>query len=75
MTESDAGFHGSFKPRWGPMDSLVCAKTDMEDAILGVNQTWKERFSLFSEERDISVLTYNKSGEVCSMALFSSIED
>ncbi|KAJ5138824.1 uncharacterized protein N7515_003672 [Penicillium bovifimosum] len=68
MTESDAEFHDSFKPRWGPMDSLVCAKTNMESAILDVNQTWKESFSIVSEERDISVLTYNnKSGEVKDM--------
>lgn len=69
MSESDAAFHDSFKPRWGPMDSLVCAKNDMEDTILGVNQTWKERFSVFSEERDIAVMTYNQSGEVCLIAL------
>ncbi|KAJ5567240.1 hypothetical protein N7535_006546 [Penicillium sp. DV-2018c] len=67
MTEHDAEFHNSFKPRWGPMDSLICAKTDMENAILDVKQTWKESFSIFSEERNISVLTYNKSGEVKDM--------
>ncbi|CAI7637015.1 unnamed protein product [Penicillium discolor] len=67
MSESDAAFHDSFKPRWGPMDSLVCAKNDMEDTILGVNQTWKESFSVFSEERDIAVMTYNQSGEVKEM--------
>ena len=65
MSESDAAFHDSFKPRWGPMDSLICAKSDMEDTILGVNQTWKEGFSIFSEERDIAVMAYNQSGEVC----------
>lgn len=69
MSESDAAFHDSFKPRWGPMDSLICAKNDMGDTILGVNQTWKEIFSVFSEERDISVMTYNQSGEVCSVPL------
>ncbi|KAJ5521898.1 hypothetical protein N7527_006013 [Penicillium freii] len=67
MSESDAAFHDSFKPRWGPMDSLVCAKNDMEDTILGVNQTWKESFSVFSEDRDIAVMTYNPSGEVKEM--------
>lgn len=65
MSESDAAFHDSFKPRWGPMDSLVCAKSDMEDTILGVNQTWKESFSILSEERDIAVMAYNQPGEVC----------
>lgn len=68
MSESDADFHDSFKPRWGPMDSLVCAKTDM-DTILGVNKTWKESFSVFSEERDVAVMTYNKSAEVCFIIL------
>ncbi|KAJ5264411.1 hypothetical protein N7505_008332 [Penicillium chrysogenum] len=67
MSESDAAFHDSFKPRWGPMDSLVCAKNDMEDTILGVNQTWKETFSIFSEERDIAVMAYNQSGEAKEM--------
>ncbi|KGO78408.1 Peptidase S59, nucleoporin [Penicillium italicum] len=67
MSESDAAFHDSFKPRWGPMDSLVCAKNDVEDTLLGVNQTWKESFSVFSEERDIAVMTYNRSGEVKEM--------
>ncbi|KAJ5779339.1 hypothetical protein N7457_007059 [Penicillium paradoxum] len=67
MTESDAAFHGSFKPRWGPMDSLVCAKTDMKDIILGVSHAWKESFSLSSEERDVAVMTYNKSAEVKEM--------
>ncbi|KAJ5393750.1 uncharacterized protein N7487_011391 [Penicillium crustosum] len=67
MSESDAAFHDSFKPRWGPMDSLICAKNDMGDTILGVNQTWKEIFSVFSEERDISVMTYNQSGEAKEM--------
>ncbi|OQE43734.1 hypothetical protein PENCOP_c003G08236 [Penicillium coprophilum] len=66
MSESDAAFHDSFKPRWGPMESLICAKNDM-DTILGVNQTWKESFSIFSEERDIAVMTYNQSGEAREM--------
>jgi len=64
MTESDAAFHDSFKPRWGPMDSLVCARNDMQETISEVHQTWKENFTVFSEERDIAVMTYNKSGEV-----------
>ncbi|KAI2676332.1 hypothetical protein DTO013E5_4580 [Penicillium roqueforti] len=67
MSESDAAFHDSFKPRWGPMDSLICVKNDMGDTILGVNQTWKESFSIFSEDRDIAVMTYNQSSEVREM--------
>ncbi|CAI7569738.1 unnamed protein product [Penicillium glandicola] len=67
MSESDAAFHDSFKPRWGPMDSLICEKNDMEETILGVNKTWKESFSIFSEERDISVMTYNRSSEAKEM--------
>jgi nuclear pore complex protein Nup98-Nup96 len=64
MTESDAAFHDSFKPRWGPMDSIICAPNDMQETISEVQQTWKESFTVFSEERDIAVMTYNKSSEV-----------
>lgn len=69
MTETDAAFYDSFKPRWGPMDTLVCAKSDMEDSILAIKHTWKESFTILSEERDIAVMKYNKPAEVCFMAI------
>ncbi|CAG8077594.1 unnamed protein product [Penicillium olsonii] len=67
MTESDAAFHDSFKPRWGPMDSLVCARNDMQETISEVDQTWKESVTVFSEERSIAVMTYSKSNEAKEM--------
>ncbi|CAG8357903.1 unnamed protein product [Penicillium salamii] len=67
MTESDAAFHDSFKPRWGPMDSLVCARNDMQETISEVDQTWKESYTIFSEERSIAVMAYNKSSEAKEM--------
>jgi nuclear pore complex protein Nup98-Nup96 len=64
MTEIDAAFHDSFKPRWGPQDSLVCGKTDMQETISEVSQTWQEKFNVFSEGGDVAVMTYNKTSEV-----------
>lgn len=64
MDEKDIAFHDSFKPRWGPMDSLVCAKDDMEP-LASADQRWQERFSIFSEGRDIAVMGYNQSSSVC----------
>ncbi|OGE51926.1 hypothetical protein PENARI_c011G00527 [Penicillium arizonense] len=63
MTEIDAAFHDSFKPRWGPQDSLVCGKTDMQETISEVSQTWQEKFTVFSEGGDVAVMTYNKTSE------------
>lgn len=64
MDAKDVAFHDSFKPRWGPMDSLVCAKSDMEP-LPDADQRWQERFSVFSEARDIAVMGYNQSSNVC----------
>ncbi|KAJ5595273.1 uncharacterized protein N7459_001481 [Penicillium hispanicum] len=61
MDKSDAAFHESFKPRWGPMDSIVCAKDDMTEPLSGAANRWQERFSVFSEGRDIAVMTFNAS--------------
>lgn len=68
MTETEAAFHDSFKPRWGPKDSIVCAKNDLNETIADTEHGWKESFSVFSEARDIAVMTYNKGSEVCSVA-------
>lgn len=64
MDQKEMAFHDSFKPRWGPMDTLVCAKDDMKP-LSGAEQRWPERFSVFSEGRDISVMDYDPSSNVC----------
>lgn len=69
MSQKDVAFHDSFKPRWGLMDSLVCAKDDMAEPISGVNNRWQERLSVFSEGRDIAVFKYHQTGEVCRFDL------
>ncbi|KAJ5221594.1 uncharacterized protein N7469_010481 [Penicillium citrinum] len=63
MNHKDAAFHDSFKPRWGPMDSLVCAKNDFTEPISDVNTRWQESFSVFSEGRDIAILKYHETGD------------
>jgi nuclear pore complex protein Nup98-Nup96 len=74
MSQKDAVFHDSFKPRWGLMDSIVCAKDDMTEPISGVNNRWQERLSVFSEGRDIAVFKYHQTGEVCRFdCLYSSM--
>ncbi|KAJ5168383.1 uncharacterized protein N7482_003977 [Penicillium canariense] len=61
MDKTDAAFHDSFKPRWGPMDSIVCAKNNMTEPLSESSQRWKERFSVFSEGRDVAVLRYSQT--------------
>ncbi|KAJ5701770.1 hypothetical protein N7488_009318 [Penicillium malachiteum] len=60
MDQKDLDFHDSFKPRWGPMDSIICAKNDMTAPIPGATNRWRERFSVFSEGRDVAVLDANQ---------------
>ncbi|KAF7717991.1 Nucleoporin NUP145 [Penicillium ucsense] len=61
MNESDVAFHASFKPRWGTMDSIICAKNDVTGSLSESNKRWKERFSVFSEGRDVAVLQFVSS--------------
>lgn len=63
MDQRDVAFHDSFKPRWGPMDTLVCAD-DMK-FLFGAEERWQERFSVFSEGRDVAVMGFNKCSSVC----------
>ncbi|KAJ6007730.1 hypothetical protein N7540_011706 [Penicillium herquei] len=60
MDQKDSDFHDSFKPRWGHMDSIICAKNDMTAPIPGATNRWRERFSVFSEGRDVAVLDANQ---------------
>ncbi|KAJ5679290.1 hypothetical protein N7462_007534 [Penicillium macrosclerotiorum] len=61
MDKTDAAFYNSFKPRWGPMDTIVCAKNDITDPLSDSSQRWTEKFSIFSEGRDIAVMKYTPS--------------
>ncbi|KAJ5093555.1 hypothetical protein N7456_009416 [Penicillium angulare] len=63
MDQKDLAFHESFKPRWGPMDSIVCAKGDFTAPIEGTGNRWNERFSIFSEGRDVAVMDYSQPTE------------
>ncbi|KAJ5923556.1 hypothetical protein N7454_008801 [Penicillium verhagenii] len=63
MDETDSAFHESFKPRWGPMDSIICAKNDLNEPLSEINHQWRERYSVFSEARDVTVLGYSQPVE------------
>ncbi|KAL4930790.1 nucleoporin family protein [Aspergillus undulatus] len=60
MSKDDLDFHHSFKPRWGPVNSLICAKNEMSDHRYG-DLHWRERFSVTSEGRDIAILASGQS--------------
>ncbi|KAL4808392.1 nuclear protein 96-domain-containing protein [Aspergillus unguis] len=62
MSKDDLDFHHSFKPRWGPINSLICAKNEMSDHGYG-DPHWREKLSIFSEGRDIAVFTSGRSAE------------
>lgn len=64
LTEDDIAFHHSFKPRWGPMDSIICAKNDMRNTLPDPGEPWEQGFSITSEGRDIVLLAFNKTPEV-----------
>lgn len=61
MNQEDAAFHDSFKPRWGPFNSIVCAKNNFSKPLSGINNRWKEVVSVFSEGRDIAILMHPHS--------------
>ncbi|OJJ49056.1 hypothetical protein ASPZODRAFT_1385725 [Penicilliopsis zonata CBS 506.65] len=67
LTESDLAFHHSFKPRWGPMDTFICAKNDMRERLPDPNEPWEQGISVTSEGRDIVLLAFNKPDESCQM--------
>ncbi|KAL4908180.1 nuclear protein 96-domain-containing protein [Aspergillus multicolor] len=62
MSKDDLDFHHSFKPRWGPVNSLICAKGEMSDRRYG-DLHWREKFSVTSEGRDIAVFGSRQSAE------------
>ncbi|KAL4798718.1 nuclear protein 96-domain-containing protein [Aspergillus venezuelensis] len=60
MSKDDLDFHHSFKPRWGPRNSLVCAKNEMSDHRYG-DLHWREKLSVTSEGRDVALLASGQS--------------
>lgn len=64
LSRDEMAFHHSFKPRWGPMDSLITTKNDMRNTKPAENEGWEKGISITSEDRDIIVLGYNKVPEV-----------
>jgi len=62
MSKDDLDFHHSFKPRWGPVNSLICAKSDMGDYGRR-DPHWREKLSITSEGRDIVVLASGRTSE------------
>ena len=65
MTQHDAAFHDSFKPRWGPMDTLICAKSGMmNDPKPNTCRRWEKGISVTSEGRDIALLKFTQKLEV-----------
>ena len=69
MNQPDLDSHDSFKPRWGPRDTIVCAKNDMTGPIASAKNRWQECFSVFSEGRDIAVLENIRPVQVCVLGL------
>jgi len=67
LTEDDIAFHHSFKPRWGLMDSIICAKNDMRETLPDPSEPWEQGISVTSEGRDVVLLAFNKAPEVRSL--------
>ncbi|KAJ6161132.1 hypothetical protein N7470_004528 [Penicillium chermesinum] len=56
MDQADADFHDCFKPRWGPQQSIICVKNETGDTISGIHNRWQDCFTVFGEDRDITVM-------------------
>ncbi|KAL3488767.1 nuclear protein 96-domain-containing protein [Aspergillus germanicus] len=62
MSQDDLDFHHSFKPRWGPVNSLICATSDITENRYG-DLHWREKFSITSEGRDIALFASGRTAE------------
>ncbi|RAL17550.1 nucleoporin family protein [Aspergillus homomorphus CBS 101889] len=62
LSADDLAFHHSFKPRWGPANSLLCVRNNIGPIEVGLNR-WEHRLSVTSEGRDVSLLSYQKATE------------
>lgn len=69
LTEDDIAFHHSFKPRWGPMDSIICARNDMRHSLPEPGEPWEQGLSITSEGRDVVLLAFNRTPEVSGLLL------
>ena len=56
MTSDDIAFHQTFKPRWGPMDTLICAQSTV--GMTEADGSWVQGMSIASEGRDVSFLVH-----------------
>ncbi|KAL4891913.1 nuclear protein 96-domain-containing protein [Aspergillus ambiguus] len=59
LSGDDLAFHHSFKPRWGPADTLITAKNDVND-VASDDGRWEQKFSIASEGRDIVLLALSQ---------------
>ncbi|PYH88593.1 hypothetical protein BO71DRAFT_365099 [Aspergillus ellipticus CBS 707.79] len=66
LSADDRAFHHSFKPRWGSVNSILCARNEMGGVQSG-NGGWQPKFSVTSEGRDVSLLEFNKEIEPSEM--------
>ncbi|PYH45274.1 uncharacterized protein BP01DRAFT_365748 [Aspergillus saccharolyticus JOP 1030-1] len=66
LSADDLAFHHSFKPRWGPGNSLLCVRNSFSPIEAGLSR-WDHRLSVTSEGRDVSLLSYSKVDEPISM--------
>lgn len=46
------------------MDSIICVKNGMRETLPDADKPWEQGISVTSEERDIVVLSFNKTVEV-----------
>ncbi|OJJ40627.1 hypothetical protein ASPWEDRAFT_101797 [Aspergillus wentii DTO 134E9] len=67
LSEDDIAFHHSFKPRWGPMDSIICVKNDMREFRAEADSRWERGISITSEGRDIVLLGFNNDPQLSDM--------
>ncbi|PLB55023.1 hypothetical protein P170DRAFT_421646 [Aspergillus steynii IBT 23096] len=65
LTEDDLAFHHSFKPRWGPVDSIICVQNGLSDACS--DDRWQPQLSVTSEERDVVLLAFKNTAESSEM--------
>ncbi|PWY87626.1 hypothetical protein BO70DRAFT_198647 [Aspergillus heteromorphus CBS 117.55] len=66
LSADDMAFHHSFKPRWGPVNSLLCVQNGLGGTLAG-DARWQSKFSVTSEGRDVSLLAFNKELEPSEM--------
>ncbi|KAF7592863.1 hypothetical protein BBP40_012342 [Aspergillus hancockii] len=66
LSQDDLAFHHSFKPRWGPADSIICVNNGVGN-INSRDGHWEQKLSITSEDRDIVLLALHKTPESNAM--------